>query len=49
MALLSIIVLGVSAIVAWLAWLEYREDLAADAPISRCPEQNAKAHTGGSK
>jgi len=47
MALLSIIVLGVSAIVAWLAWMEYREDVASDAPI--CPAQNVETRTGGSK
>jgi hypothetical protein len=49
MALMSIIVLGVSAIVAWLAWMEYREEATSDAPISRCPAQNVKARAGPSK
>jgi predicted negative regulator of RcsB-dependent stress response len=45
MALFTIIVLGVSAIVGWLAWLEYREDLVASVALSKGKSlrQNAKA------
>jgi hypothetical protein len=46
MALFTIIVLGVSAIVGWLAWLEYREDLVANVAVSKGKSlrQNAEAN-----
>jgi hypothetical protein len=46
MALLSIMALGVSAI---LAWLEYREDFVTDPAISKSLPQKAKAGTCGSE
>jgi hypothetical protein len=45
MTLLSIIVLAVSVVVAWLAWLEYREDLLANTAISKSRLQNTQADT----
>jgi hypothetical protein len=49
MTLLSIMALGVSAIVAWLAWLEYREEFVTDPAISTSFPQKAKADTCGSE
>ncbi|MEA2820975.1 MAG: hypothetical protein QOJ86_2979 [Bradyrhizobium sp.] len=49
MPLLSIMALGVSAILAWLAWLEYREDFVTDPAKSKSLPQKANADTCGSE